>query len=162
MITLRKFRQDDIPLLVEYLNNDKVTRYITAAINQPYTQDDALQWLAFCADNSLINAIEYDGQLVGCISATVGNFEYSHSAELGYWLGRQHWQKGIASQAVQMFIRQLQQTTSLSRVFVSVVAENHRSINVLTNNDFELEGRLKQASCKNGEFFDECIYAKLI
>lgn len=162
MITLRKFRQDDIPLLVEYLNNDKVTRYITAAINQPYTQDDALQWLAFCADNSLINAIAYDGQLVGCISATVGNFEYSHSAELGYWLGRQHWQKGIASQAVQMFIRQLQQTTSLSRVFVSVVAENHRSINVLTNNDFELEGRLKQASCKNGEFFDECIYAKLI
>lgn len=162
MITLRKFRQDDIPLLFEYLNNDKATRYITAAINQPYTQDDALQWLAFCADNSLINAIEYDGQLVGCISATVGNFEYSHSAELGYWLGRQHWQKGIASQAVQMFIRQLQQTTSLSRVFVSVVAENHRSINVLTNNDFELEGRLKQASCKNGEFFDECIYAKLI
>lgn len=162
MITLRKFRQDDIPLLVEYLNNDEVTRYITAAINQPYTQEDARQWLAFCADNSLINAIEYDGQLVGCISATVGNFEYSHSAELGYWLGRQHWQKGIARQAVQMFIQQLQQTTSLSRVFVSVVAENYRSINVLTSNGFELEGRLKHASCKNGEFFDECIYAKLI
>jgi len=162
MIMLREFIADDAPQLVHYLNNSDVTRYITAAIASPYTLNDANDWLSFSDNNPLIKAIEYNGQFVGCISATVGNFEYGHSAELGYWVGQEHWQQGIGTQAVKLFIDYLQQATQLSRIYVSVVTENTRSIKVLINNEFTLEGTLINASCKNGVFFNESIYGKLI
>ena len=162
MITLREFIADDAPLLVHYLNNSDVTQYITAAIASPYTLADANDWLSFSDNNPLIKAVEYNGKFVGCISATVGNFEYGHSAELGYWLGQEHWQQGIGTQAVKRFIDYLQQSTQLSRLYVSVVTENSRSISVLKKNEFQLEGTLKHASYKNGVLYDEHIYGKLI
>lgn len=162
MISLREFKDADAPLLVEYLNHPQVTHYITAAIPTPYTLDDAHWWIKHSKQSTLIKAITYQGQFIGCISATPGQFEYSHSAEIGYWLGNAYWQQGLATQALAMFVEKLQKDGELKRVFVSVVTDNNRSISVLKKNEFELEGTLKQASCKNGVFFDEHIYAKLI
>ncbi|WP_435276252.1 GNAT family N-acetyltransferase [Psychrobium sp. nBUS_13] len=130
MITLREFTVDDAPHIVNYLNDSEVTQYITATIAHPYTSSDAQSWIEFSDNNPLIRAIECNGAFVGCISATAGRFEYSHSAELGYWLGREYWEQGIGTQAVQLFIDYLKSVTSLSRVYVSVVTRNTRSIRV--------------------------------
>jgi ribosomal-protein-alanine N-acetyltransferase len=160
MIALRPFEEVDVPFLVEYLNDAKVTLFITGAIAQPYSLDDAQWWIKHsnCAEH--IKAITYQGQFVGCISADVGLFEYNRSAELGYWIGQEYWNKGIATQAVEQFSAALINTTNIKRLFVSVVSANLASIRVLEKNDFVQEGTLKQASFKNGEFFDEHILAK--
>jgi len=162
MISLRKFKDVDAPLLVEYLNHPQVTQYITAAIPTPYTLEDAHWWIKHSKQSTLIKAITYQGQFIGCISATPGQFEYSHSAEIGYWLGHAYWQQGLATQALTLFVEKLQQEGEFKRVYVSVVTDNNRSISVLKKNEFQLEGTLKQASYKNGVFFDEHIYARLI
>ena len=159
-LTLRKFVPSDVGALVSYLNDPFVTRYITDAIPKPYTEDDAYRWLDFCDGNELIRAIELDEQLVGCISATRGDFEYARSAELGYWLGACHWNKGVATLAVEMFCQKLFAQTDLHRLFVSVVSENKGSIRVLEKNGFHQEGLLSQVSYKDGQFFDEYIMAK--
>ncbi len=44
-VVLRSFQPQDTRLLVAYLNDDVVTRYITSAIPSPYTQTDALWWV---------------------------------------------------------------------------------------------------------------------
>jgi len=41
MIRLRDFNSSDADLLLVYLNDEQVTRYITDAIPQPYTKNDA-------------------------------------------------------------------------------------------------------------------------
>lgn len=160
MIALRQFEASDIPLLVEFLNDSKVTQYVTEAIAQPYSIDDAQWWVTHSHDSAHIKAITYQGKFVGCISATVGLFEYSRSAQLGYWIGQAYWNKGIATHAVKEFSTALIHTTDIKRLFVCVVSLNLASVRVLEKNNFSLEGTLKQASCKHGEFFDEHILAK--
>ena len=176
MITLRSLKASDAQLLMYYLNDTQTTQYVTAAIPQPYTYDDASWWIEH-ANSSLpadviIQAIEYNGIFVGCISATAGKFEYHRSAELGYWIGRLPvnkelsnktlWNQGIATNALSLFIEELNNTTDFVRLFVSVVTCNKASIRVLEKNSFNFDGLLKQVSYKDGKFFDECIMSKIL
>ena len=161
MVTLRSFQLSDVPWLVRYLNHDEVTHHITDAIPSPYTEADAHWWLDHSHSTTLIKAIDYEGQLVGCISAEVGDFEYNRSAELGYWVGREHWNKGIATAAVHQFMKQLFEQTDLVRLFVSVVSVNKASIRVLSKNGFSLDGELKMASFRQGKFYDEQLWSLL-
>jgi RimJ/RimL family protein N-acetyltransferase len=161
MITLRDFEAADNALLLDFLNDELVTQYITAAIPQPYTQEDAQWWLHTGSKAGNIKAIEFNGDFVGCISATVGDFEYNRSAELGYWLGREFWNLGIATQAVGLFSEALFKKTPLVRLFVSVVADNKASIRVLEKNGFNHDALLEKASYKNGQFFNECLLSKV-
>jgi RimJ/RimL family protein N-acetyltransferase len=162
MISLRQFQTSDAELLVSYLNTPEVTQYITASIPTPYTNTDALWWIEHADQNEYIQAIEYKGKFVGCISATVGHFEYANSAELGYWIGKAFWNLGITTEAVKQLVELLFSTNKLNRLFVSVVAKNIASIRVLEKNGFVCEGTLKHASHKNGQYFDECLMAKLL
>lgn len=160
-ITLRHFKTLDSQLLIEYLNDDKVTKYITNAISKPYSEVDALWWIN---EGSTINhamAIEYNGHFIGCISANMGIFEYSHSAEIGYWLGQKFWNRGITTEAVKKYCELLYSTTDLTRLYISVVSENVASLRVLEKNGFSQEGYLKQASFKNGVYFDEILLSKI-
>lgn len=161
MIKLRPFTETDANLLTRYLNDEAVTQYITAAIAKPYTDEDANWWVNVGSKSGHIQAIEFNGTLVGCISATFGNFEYSHSAELGYWLGQKYWNKGIATRAVKIFTQTLFNNTDVARLFVSMVSENIASIRVLEKNGFNHDGLLKKVSFKNGQYFDKCLLSKL-
>jgi len=161
MINFRPFEAADCTQLLAHLNDERVTRYITASIPQPYQPADAQWWVDVGSQLHHIKAIEFDGIFVGCISANVGNFEYNRSAELGYWLAPQYWNRGIATQAVNEFSQLLFTTTNIVRLFVSVVAENVASIRVLENNGFSHEGLLRNASYKNGQFFDEVILSRI-
>ena len=161
MIILREFQESDIEPLVQYMNMLEITQFITDALPSPYNISDAQWWIKYCHGNELIKAIEYQGKLVGCISAQVGEFEYHRSAELGYWVAQQHWNKGIASQAVQEFSQRLLEKTNIVRVFVSVVSYNGASIKVLQKNGYQLDGILKQASFKDGQYFDEHLMSKI-
>lgn len=190
MITLRSFKTADAELLVHYLNDKQTTQYITAAIPQPYTKDDASWWIEHANSSSptdvIIKGIEFNGVMVGCISATAGRFEYNRSAELGYWIGRiplnkeplskessdkkslskewpnkELWNQGIGTKALSLFVEELNNTTDFARLFVSVVACNGASIRVLEKNGFTFDGLLKQASYKNGEFYDECMMSRI-
>lgn len=160
IVNIKPFQPSDASFLVQYLNNAQVTRYITNAIAKPYTLKDANWWIENSQDNNLVKAIIYNDLIVGCISTTRGNFEYSRSAELGYWLAEEYWNKGIATQAIALFSELIISDTNITRLFVSVVAENTASIKVLSKNGFASEGTLRNASFKDGQYFDEVIMAK--
>ncbi|WP_370979495.1 GNAT family N-acetyltransferase [Agaribacterium sp. ZY112] len=161
MIRLRKFQDLDAELLITYLNNDDVTKFVTNAIPQPYSKSDAQRWIDHSKNSEYIRAIEHNGVFIGCISAKRGEFEYSCSAELGYWVGKRYWNKGLATMAVEDFTNLIFQSTNIIRLFVSVVSENSASIKVLEKNNFTLEGILKKASYKNHQYYDEHLYSKI-
>jgi len=161
MIKLRGFIASDADLLVAYLNDEQVTNFITDAIPKPYTQEDANWWVETHASSAFTKAIEFNGKFVGCISAIRGEFEYSRGAELGYWIAREYWNLGIATEAVRVFGQTLLDSTDIIRLFVSVVSINSASIRVLEKNGYELEGILKSASFKNNRFYDEHLFSKV-
>ncbi|TWH76616.1 hypothetical protein LX59_00661 [Azomonas agilis] len=75
MLILREYREADIPLLVDYLNDLRVRQYLTSAIPDPYKERDAEFWVKKGSKEHIIRAIEFNGQYVGDIGAFLGRLE---------------------------------------------------------------------------------------
>lgn len=109
----------------------------------------------------ITRAIEFDGHLVGCIGALPGEFEYAKSAEIGYWLAKEYWGKGIVAQALTLMIREIQTRSDIIRLHAVVFSGNSQSTKVLEKVGFEHEGVLNKAIYKNGQFYNALLYAKV-
>lgn len=161
MILLRDFTDTDADRLVEILNDDAVTRFLSTKIPNPYTLDDAHWWIQTGSRSNLVKAISVDGVLAGCIGVNRGDFEYQRSGEIGYWLAREYWRKGIALHAVSQMTNEVFDNTDIVRVFAAVFCGNEASMGLLSKAGFEQEAVLKNAIFKYGQFHDNHIFAKL-
>jgi len=161
MMILREFKQHDTFQIVTILNDKQVARYLSSKIPFPYTQADANWWVNEGAKCGIIKAIEVDGLCVGCIGITPGEFEYSRSGEIGYWLSQQYWGQGIITQAIGLITKEVFKSTNLNRIHAAVFAGNAGSIKALLKSGFNTEAILKQAIYKNGHYFDSHIFSML-
>jgi len=161
MITLRAFQVTDKPLLVQYLNNENVTKYLSARIPQPYTMDDAEWWIEAGCKNGFTRAIIYKDMLIGSIAAIPGEFERERSAEIGFWLAEPFWGKGLTSTALDIFSTYIFNHTKISRLNASVFSPNKESMRVLEKCGYKLEGIFEKSLFKKGHYFNEHYYAKL-
>ncbi len=161
MITLRDFKEEDKTALLNILNEAQVVKYLSSKIPAPYTLEDAHWWIFTGSRMGIVKAIEFKGELIGCIGAEKGLFEYQRSAELGYWIAIDYWGQGIATQAIKQFIPFVFETTDIVRLFASVFSANTASERVLTKCGFNLEAIQKKAIYKEGEFFNNHIFSLL-
>jgi RimJ/RimL family protein N-acetyltransferase len=81
-------------------------------------------------------------------------------AELGYWLGKDFWGRGIVTEAVAAFTDFCFQDFPLRRVYAEPFANNSASVRVLEKAGFVFEGRLKNNVVKDGELLDSLLYAR--
>lgn len=85
------------------------------------------------ADESLIfKAILFDGQLAGSIFS----WEMDGNWEVGYWLGKEFWGKGIATQALADYVK----TVTTRPLFAHVAKHNIGSRRVLEKCGFTVIG----------------------
>lgn len=61
-------------------------------------------------------------------------------AEIGYWIGRPYWGRGLATEAVAGTLRFSFGTLALREVFAKCLADNHGSRRVLEKNRFRYAG----------------------
>ena len=120
VILLRGFTENDIGRLTLILNDVSVTQFLSTKIASPYTKENALWWINEGSKGDLIKAISFNGILVGCIGVNRGDFEYQKSGEIGYWLDKEYWRKGIASAAIQKISELVFSNTDIVRLFASV------------------------------------------
>lgn len=158
---LRNFAAVDIPPLATIANDAEVARYLTARFPHPYSLDDARWWVETGSRQGIVRAIEVAGRLAGTIGVTPGEFEYARAAEIGYWLGRAHWGRGIATAALREMTRLVFATTDIERLYAPVFAPNHASMRVLEKCGYELEGVLRRAVFKAGVYYDTHLYARI-
>ncbi|MCW8091999.1 GNAT family N-acetyltransferase [Alteromonas sp. ASW11-130] len=161
MILLRDFTENDYERLVTNLNDVSITRFLSSKIPSPYTMEDAEWWVNTGSRNNLIKAISFNGILVGCIGVNGGGFEYQRSGEIGYWLAKEYWRKGIASVAIRRMSEYVFSNTNIVRIFGSVFSGNEASMQLLLKSGFKQEAILENAIFKNGRYFDNHIFTKL-
>jgi ribosomal-protein-alanine N-acetyltransferase len=161
MIDLRAFQQGDEALLVSYLNNKALTKYISSILPQPYTKETANWWVETGCKIGYVKAITCNGELVGSIGAIAGEFERQKSAEVGYWIAEPYWGRGIASQALEGFCQFLISNTELVRLYAPVFEGNQASTRVLERCGFTLEATLEKAIYKDNQFYNELLYARI-
>lgn len=160
---LRPYRMDDLESLVYNANNKKVARYLRENFPSPFTVTDGKWWIeeGSTTEGSWNYAIEFNGEHVGGLGVTFFNNEHRHSAEVGYWLGEDHWYKGIATAAVKKISTTLFARDDIHRLFAPVVGPNTASMRVLEKCGFQREAVLRQAMTLHGNVYDEHIFGKL-
>ena len=82
-------------------------------------------------------------------------------AEIGFALGREHWRKGYASDAVVTLIRFCFEELRLHRIEADADPRNDRSLRLLEKLGFRREGLLRQRYRINGEMQDAVFLALL-
>jgi RimJ/RimL family protein N-acetyltransferase len=161
--TLRPWRQDDAEALVRHANDRKVWINLRDLFPHPYTAADAASWLAFVEPMRPVRffAIEVADEAAGGIGIAPQQDVHRRSGEIGYWLGRRHWNRGIMTEAVAAVTEHAFVELDLVRVHTSVFAWNSASIRVLEKCGYEREGLQRSAAFKDGRFVDCVLLAKL-
>jgi RimJ/RimL family protein N-acetyltransferase len=106
-------------------------------------------------------AIEYKGELAGCIGLTIQSDIYRLSAEIGYWIGEPYWGLGIATLAVEMITTYGFEQSNLVRIYAGVFDYNKASQRVMEKAGYKLESIAEKSIIKNGELHNEYRYAKV-
>ena len=161
---LRAFRWNDAERLQEIANDFQVARWMSANFRYPYTIEDARTWIALVSPKSPPNhfAIEIDNVVAGAIGIDPHKNDQSGVAEFGYWLGRQYWGCGIATEAGQLLIQYALDKRNLRRLEAHIFAPNSASSRVLEKCGFALEGILKKRlTDRTGNIRDQLLYALL-
>lgn len=147
-ITLREIRDEDLPVLFEH-QSDPVAWHMAAF--SPRQRDDFMaHWAKIAADPSgVVRAILLDGTVVGNLCC----FDRDGLREIGYWIAREHWGKGIASRSLAMFLREVKERP----LHAFVVADNVGSVRVLEKNGFRVLRREKVYLASRGEELDDIL-----
>jgi RimJ/RimL family protein N-acetyltransferase len=164
--SLRPYRDEDAVTLQQLADDREVSRFLRDRFPHPYTFEDAREWIARAraetASPPLTFAISGAARtMLGGIGLDRQGDVYRHSAELGYWLGRAHWGRGVATAAVEAICGYGFATLGLRRIYACVFEPNTASTRVLEKAGFQLEGRHRQAVCKDDEILDELMYGLL-
>jgi len=162
-IRLRGFSDLDQVRLAELCNNKKIWDNVRDLLPSPYTEQNALEFIRRCQQQNppVSFAIEYKGELAGCVGLTLQTDVYRLTAEIGYWIGEPYWGLGIATKAVGLLTEYGFGQLDLVRIFTGVFDFNKASQRVLEKSGFKLEGIFKKSIIKNGKIGDEYRYSKL-
>ncbi len=163
-VVVRDWRESDAAAIVPLANDREVWLGLRDAFPHPYTLDDAVIFLARSLDAvPRVNfAIEASGRLAGGIGYRPGTDVERAGAEIGYWIGRELWGRGIATEALGLVTRHIFATRpEVRRIFAVPFASNAASARVLEKAGYVREGTMRRSAIKDGRYLDQWMYAIL-
>jgi RimJ/RimL family protein N-acetyltransferase len=139
----------------------------TISIPHPYTEQHAQEWVrAHQGDPLTIGKIVFvitlkpAGQIIGAVGLRAIDPEHNQ-AELGMWVGVEHWGRGYASEAVATLLQYGFEQLRLNRIYAHHMVRNPGSGRVLEKTGFTREGVQRQRVRKWGVYEDVVLLAVL-
>jgi RimJ/RimL family protein N-acetyltransferase len=131
MVTLRPVEPSDLPVLYEH-QRDPVAIALAGVGGRDQAAFDE-HWDKILADpQSLIRTVVVEGEVAGHVLS----FERNGRREVGYWIGRDHWGRGVATAALVAFLGE-ERTRPLH---AGVEPANGASLRVLEKRGFAVCG----------------------
>jgi RimJ/RimL family protein N-acetyltransferase len=137
-VTLRFVDPGDAADVQKYASDPEISK--TSNVPHPYPKDGGRQFVERAvagrqAGHLYAFSIWYDDAFAGVISLIDVNKE-AGTAELGYWIARPFWGKGIATAAAREAIRYAFEELGLSTLHSACLARNPASSRVLEKSGF--------------------------
>jgi RimJ/RimL family protein N-acetyltransferase len=142
-IQLRNVEANDLPLFFEHQRDP-----IAVAMVAFHSRDRAAfdqHWAKLLADDSclkktitVVSAVSAENQVAG----NIGSWTAEGKREVGYWIDRAFWGRGVATEALSAFLS-LEQTRPL---YAGVAKHNVASLRVLQKCGFKLSHSVEEAS----------------
>ena len=161
LFKLRPWTMEDLESLVKYANNFEIAKNMTDQFPHPYTIGKGKTFIenVISTKPTQIFAIDINQEAIGAIGIHPQSDIQRRNAELGYWLAKPYWGKGIMTEAISRMIEYSFKTWEINRIFARPFGNNIASQKVLEKAGFKLEARFEKTFYKNNEFIDELIYA---
>ena len=158
---LRPWRAGDETSLVTHANDREVWLNLRDQFPHPYTQTDAAGWIGFASGQARPTslAIEVESQAVGGVSLRLHEDVERVAAEIGYWLGRAFWNRGLMTAAVRAMTDYGFEQFALTRIYAVPFAANVASQRVLEKAGYVREGVLRRSAIKDGVVTDQVLFA---
>ncbi len=145
-IELRRLKLSDAEALREVAKDKEVTEKLEG-FPYPYKLSDAKSYIEESENNP--NKYEFailsGGKLVGAIVLENPD-ESKKSYEVGYFVSKDNWGKGIATEALKEIVKLGFNKLKIERIWGGVDNDNKASARVLENAGFGLEKELKDSS----------------
>ncbi len=154
-LILRPYGQADAPHIVALLDDPVMADFLMVT-PQPFVAFDARQlvkaaWrrLATGRGFDLMIVAKDGGAPVGGVG--VGLHDEGARAELGFWVGRDHWDRGYATEAATRIIDFARTALQVSRITATAAEDNTASRRVLEKLGFVATGRAERTVPSTGE-----------
>jgi len=148
-IRLREVIDEDLPLFFAY-QDDAMAQRMAAVPNRDRPGFEA-HWSKIRADAAtVIRTILVDGAVAGYVLS----FDRDRHCEVGYWVGRAFWGRGVATEAVRSFLA----LDPRRPLFGHVVKHNGASMRVLEKCGFVLVGEDKEFARAGDQIIEGLIF----
>jgi ribosomal-protein-alanine N-acetyltransferase len=163
-VHLSEFRASDEKNVVQHLQEKEIYDR-TLRIPYPYTAADFQAWLGIVATTTrqIGQPVHWairnqDGELIGGCGLDGVSIGQSHRAEIGYWLAKPYWGRGIMTAVVGVLRNEAVSRFGLVRLTAHVFSDNLASARVLEKCGFVQEGYLRKHYLKDGKFLDARLF----
>jgi RimJ/RimL family protein N-acetyltransferase len=158
--TLRPFRASDATSLAAVANEREIWLQLRDRFPHPYHREHAEAFIAFCEkqERATNMAVCVDDRAIGSIGITPGSDIERVNAEIGYWIGKPYWGRGIVTAALRGMTRYAIDHFALTRVFAIPFVDNAGSIRVLEKAGYAREGLMRRSAIKDGQIRDQYLY----
>lgn len=162
-LILRKFKLEDTDMMYQnWSRNEQVTKFLTWPTHKnvqethslleywisEYIEPETYRWCISLKDNK---------EPIGSISVVSFNPKVD-SLEIGYCIGRDYWNQGFTTEAVQTVVDFLFSQVSINRIEAHVDPRNIGSGSVLVKSSFRYTGLRRQVAVNNMGICDVITY----
>ncbi len=160
--------EGDMQHIIHYLDSDKIYSENTANMPYPYKEADAEFLIHEVVDKGFENETDFvfaiRNKENGLIMGLIGIHHWdkaNQKAEIGYWLGKEFWNKGYVTEAMTEVLAFGFKVLNLNKMFANFFPHNPASGRVMEKSGMKQEAVLKQEIYKNGKFLDFVRYSIL-
>ena len=150
-VLLRDVTEGDLPIFFEQQLDPNANRMAAFTARDPADWDAfTARWTRILGDETITKkTILFDGHVAG----NIVSFEQSGEREVGYWIGKEYWGKGVATRALSTFLGHVKTRP----LYAHAAKDNIASIRVLEKCGFEISGEDTAFSNARGQEVEEVI-----
>ena len=164
-LILRPLRMSDARDLFAYASDPEVSRHVLWETHRTITDSRlflraAIRQYRQGLPGSFAITLRDSGRMIGTIGFMWVNVDHK-SAEVGYSLSRDYWNRGIMTEALRRVVEFGFDELRLNRIEAQHEISNPASGRVMEHGGMRYEGTLRQRLRNKGKFVDVSLYAVL-
>jgi RimJ/RimL family protein N-acetyltransferase len=164
-IRLRAIRQEDIPVILKYINDESIKRFLCPGVPFPITEVEEQRWYEAKSSQGseytfAIETIKNPEYIGGC---GVNKMDWKNSvAQVGIFIGNPKFlDKGYGTDAMKTLIRFIFDQMNAHKIKLNVYSFNERAIRCYEKCGFQTDGVLRKEIFRDGEYHDELVMSIL-
>ncbi|WP_105614200.1 GNAT family N-acetyltransferase [Vallitalea okinawensis] len=165
LVRLRDYREGDLELVHQYINDAEVTVNLRPGILYPLTPNDEKKFIesqSGMSSGKYSFAIEtLDGEYIGGCGVNEIDWKNSYTV-VGIFIGNKDYHNsGYGTDAMNILIDFIFNEMNLNKIKLKVYSFNKRAIRCYEKCGFKQEGVLRQEIFRNGSYHDQIVMGLL-